>query len=137
VTVMPASAAFALARNRAALPLNTQAAAAAAGAPSPSRVAANAAANANATANATANADAKGAAHNAEMRKAAQAFEAVFLRQMISTMRSATPGESLLGSDAGNQFRDLMDSRLADDMAGKQKFGIASMLLKQFGVDET
>jgi len=135
VTVMPASAAFALARNRAALPLNTQAAAAAASAPS--RVAANAAANANATANATANADAKGAAHNAEMRKAAQAFEAVFLRQMISTMRSATPGESLLGSDAGNQFRDLMDSRLADDMAGKQKFGIASMLLKQFGVDET
>ena len=136
---MPASAAFALARNRAALPLNTQAAAAAASAPSPSRVAANAAANANATAtaNATANADAKGAAHNAEMRKAAQAFEAVFLRQMISTMRSATPGESLLGSDAGNQFRDLMDSRLADDMAGKQKFGIASMLLKQFGVDET
>ena len=132
---MPASAAFALARNRAALPLNTQAAAAAASAPS--RVAANAAANANATANATANADAKGAAHNAEMRKAAQAFEAVFLRQMISTMRSATPGESLLGSDAGNQFRDLMDSRLADDMAGKQKFGIASMLLKQFGVDET
>ena len=130
---MPASAAFALARNRAALPLNTQAAAAAASAPSPSRVAANA----NATANATANADAKGAAHNAEMRKAAQAFEAVFLRQMISTMRSATPGESLLGSDAGNQFRDLMDSRLADDMAGKQKFGIASMLLKQFGVDET
>jgi len=128
---MPASAAFALARNRAALPLNTQAAAAAASAPS--RVAANAAANANATANA----DAKGAAHNAEMRKAAQAFEAVFLRQMISTMRSATPGESLLGSDAGNQFRDLMDSRLADDMAGKQKFGIASMLLKQFGVDET
>lgn len=135
MTVMPASAAFALARNRAALPLNTQAAAAAASAPS--RVAANAAANANATANATANADAKGAAHNAEMRKAAQAFEAVFLRQMISTMRSATPGESLLGSDAGNQFRDLMDSRLADDMAGKQKFGIASMLLKQFGVDET
>ncbi len=132
---MPASAAFALARNRAALPLNTQASAAAASAPSPSRVAANAAANA--TANATANADAKGAAHNAEMRKAAQAFEAVFLRQMISTMRSATPGESLLGSDAGNQFRDLMDSRLADDMAGKQKFGIASMLLKQFGVDET
>lgn len=118
MTVMPASAAFplsrtapALARTGAALPLNTQASGA-----SP--------------------ADAKSEAQKEELRKAAQSFEAIFLRQMISTMRTATPGDNLLGSDAGNQFRDLMDSRLADDMAGKQKFGIASMLLKQFGVED-
>lgn len=118
MTVMPASAAFPLARTNAALPLNKQAAAAAAPATS-----------------ATA-ADTKSEAQKADLRKAAQSFEAIFLRQMISTMRTATPGDNLLGSDAGNQFRDLMDSRLADDMAGKQKFGIASMLLKQFGVEE-
>ena len=70
------------------------------------------------------------------LEKAAKAFEAVFLRQMIGAMRSATKGDTLLGSDAGNQFRDLMDSRLADDMAGKQSFGIAEMVLKQFGVDD-
>ncbi|WP_373489525.1 rod-binding protein, partial [Blastomonas sp.] len=78
----------------------------------------------------------KSEAQKAELRKAAQAFEAIFLRQMISSMRTATPGDSLFGSDAGNQFRDMMDSRLADDMAGKQKFGIANMLLKQLGVDD-
>lgn len=115
MTVMPASAAFPLSRTSTALPLNKQAAAQATGA-SP--------------------ADAKSEAQKDELRKAAQSFEAIFLRQMISTMRTATPGDNLLGSDAGNQFRDLMDSRLADDMAGKQKFGIASMLLKQFGVEE-
>ena len=119
MTVMPASAAFPLARTSAVLPLNKQAAAAAA-APATGATAA----------------DTKSEAQKADLRKAAQSFEAIFLRQMISTMRTATPGDNLLGSDAGNQFRDLMDSRLADDMAGKQKFGIASMLLKQFGVEE-
>lgn len=115
MTVLPASAAFPLARTTAAqpsaMPLGKQAPAPATG-------------------------DARSDAQTADLRKAAQSFEAIFLRQMISTMRTATLGDSLLGSDAGNQFRDLMDSRLADDMAGKQKFGIASMLLKQFGVDE-
>ncbi|MDM7957722.1 MAG: rod-binding protein [Blastomonas sp.] len=72
----------------------------------------------------------------AELRKAAESFEAIFLRQMIGTMRSATKGDTLLGSDAGDQFRDMMDARLADDMADKQSFGIAEMVLKQFGVDD-
>jgi flagellar protein FlgJ len=74
-------------------------------------------------------------AEEAGIRKAAKDFEAVFLRQMIGSMRSASLGEDLLGNDAGNQFRDLADARLADDMAEQQSFGIANMLLKQFGVD--
>lgn len=120
MTVMPASAAFPLARTSAALPLGKPAASAA-GTPS---------------ATASAAAGAPGDARTQELRKAAESFEAVFLRQMIGAMRSATKGDTLLGSDAGNQFRDLMDSRLADDMAGKQSFGIAEMVLKQFGVDD-
>lgn len=76
------------------------------------------------------------AAEEAGIRKSAKDFEAVFLRQMIGSMRSASLGEDLLGSDAGNQFRDLADARLADDMAQQQSFGIANMLLQQFGVDE-
>lgn len=117
MTVLPASAAFPLARTSVAqppaMPLGKQMATAA-----------------------PATGSGKSEAQTEELRKAAQSFEAIFLRQMISSMRTATPGDSLLGSDAGNQFRDLMDSRLADDMAGKQQFGIASMLLKQFGVEE-
>lgn len=73
----------------------------------------------------------------AALRDAAEAFEAVFLRQMIGSMRSASLGEDLLGNNAGEQFRDMADDRVADNMAEQNSFGIAEMLLKQFGVDET
>ena len=72
-----------------------------------------------------------------QLKAAAQAFEAVFLRQMISSMRQASLGEELLGGGrAGEQFRDMSDAKLADNMAEKGSFGIAEMLLKQFGAAE-
>ncbi|MEO1045841.1 MAG: rod-binding protein [Pseudomonadota bacterium] len=73
----------------------------------------------------------------AALRDAAEAFEAHFLRQMIGSMRSASLGEDLLGSNAGDQFRDLADDRIAESMAEQQSFGIAELLLQQFGVDDT
>ena len=69
----------------------------------------------------------------AELKAAAQAFEAVFVRQMIGSMRQAHLGEDILGSSATDQFRDLSDAKLADSMAEKGSLGIAEMLLKQFG----
>ena len=80
---------------------------------------------------------AKPAADPAQVRnddalvKAAQAFEAVFLRQMIGSMRQASLGEDVLGSSAANQFRDMADGRLADQMAAGKGFGIANLLVKQ------
>jgi peptidoglycan hydrolase FlgJ len=65
-----------------------------------------------------------------DLKAAAKQFEAIFLRQMIASMRSPSLGDDLFGSDASNQFRDMSDARLADSMAGK--FGIAQMLEKQF-----
>ena len=67
-----------------------------------------------------------------QLRNAAKAFEAVFLRQMIGSMRQAKLGEDLLGSDAADQFRDMADARLADTMSERGSFGIAEMLLNQF-----
>lgn len=69
----------------------------------------------------------------AELKSAAQAFEAVFLRQMIGSMRQANLGEDILGSRATDQFRELSDAKLADNMAETGSFGVAEMLLKQFG----
>lgn len=63
---------------------------------------------------------------------AAQAFEAVFLRQMIGSMRQANLGEDILGSSAGKQFRDMQDARMADSMAATHSLGIADMLVAQF-----
>lgn len=76
--------------------------------------------------------NAASAAENDQLGKAAKAFEAVFMRQMISSMRSASLGDELFGSSAGEQFRDMSDARLADDMAGGKGFGIAELLMKQF-----
>jgi peptidoglycan hydrolase FlgJ len=67
-----------------------------------------------------------------QLVKAAQAFEAVFMRQMIGSMRQASLGDDLFGSSATDQFREMQDAKLADEMAADGGFGIAEMLLKQF-----
>lgn len=74
-----------------------------------------------------------------QLKAAAQAFEAVFLRQMIGAMRQAQLAEDDLlgGGRAGEQFRDMQDAKLADSMADKGSFGVAELLLKQFGGMET
>ena len=71
-------------------------------------------------------------AKRAALKAAAEAFEAVFARQIIGSMRSAGLAEDALGSSATEQFRELSDAKLAENMAGKGAFGIADMLLKQF-----
>jgi flagellar protein FlgJ len=68
-----------------------------------------------------------------QLKAVARQFEAVFLRQMIGSMRTASLGDGLLDSDASNQFRDMADARTADAMAEKGALGIADMLLRQFG----
>lgn len=67
-----------------------------------------------------------------DLRSAAKAFEAIFLRQMIGTMRSASLAEDMFSNQATEQFRDMQDAKMADAMAGNSKFGIAELLLKQF-----
>ena len=67
-----------------------------------------------------------------QLKGAATAFEAVFLRQMIGSMRQASLGDDLLGSSATDQFREMSDAKVADSMAESGSFGIARMLLTQF-----
>jgi Rod binding domain-containing protein len=69
-----------------------------------------------------------------QLKTAAKAFEAVFVRQMIGSMRQAKLAEDdlMLGGSATDTFREMSDAKLADSMARKGSFGIAEMLLKQF-----
>ena len=67
-----------------------------------------------------------------ELRQAAQAFEAVFIRQLIGSMRNARLADDMFGSQATEQFRDMADARLADSMAQQGTFGIAELLTAQF-----
>lgn len=80
----------------------------------------------------TGSAEADKARGKDDLRAATEAFEAVFLRQMIGSMRSASLAEDIFGNQATDQFRDMQDSKMADAMADSSDFGIAELLLKQF-----
>lgn len=78
-------------------------------------------------------APATGGETRAALAKAAQQFEAIFLRQMIGAMRSASLAEGITDSTATEQFQSMADSRTADALAGGGSMGIAQLLIKQFG----
>lgn len=66
------------------------------------------------------------------LRKAAQAFEAVFLREMIGSMRKAKLAEDdLFGSSATDNFRELADANTADTISGLDQFGISALVEAQ------
>ncbi len=67
------------------------------------------------------------------LEKAAKAFEAIFLRQMIGAMRASSMGEGIFDSSATEQFRDMADAKTAESMAQTGKFGVAELLIQQFG----
>lgn len=56
--------------------------------------------------------------------KAGERFEAIFTGMMLKSMRQAKLGDSLFDSKAGQQFRDMFDSRLAESMAATAPMGI-------------
>ncbi len=79
-------------------------------------------------------------AHDPSLQKAAQGFEAVFLREMIGTMRKAKLAQDeLFGSSATDNFRELADANLADSMSSLGQFGIAKLVeaqIAKFGVKQ-
>ena len=89
----------------------------------------------NAAAGTSAAAPSAASPDQAKLKKAAQAFEAVFVRQLIGSMRSASGDENdgLFDSEATRQFQDMADSKTADAMAQKGALHIADMLVKQYG----
>jgi peptidoglycan hydrolase FlgJ len=68
-----------------------------------------------------------------QLKAVAHQFEAVFMRQMIGSMRQASLGDGIFDSDATGQFRDMADAKTAESMANKGVLGVADLLVKQFG----
>lgn len=67
-----------------------------------------------------------------KLEQAAQAFEVIFVRNMIGAMRQSSLGDDLMGNSGGTQFRDMMDDRLADEMTQTNGLGIADLLIAQW-----
>ncbi len=68
----------------------------------------------------------------AELRKASQALEGVFLAQLLQAMRSSVPDSGLLEEDPGRDlFQSLLDERLAAAAAERMKGGVGETLFRQ------
>ena len=67
----------------------------------------------------------------AKLHATAQKFEAIFVRQMLASARSAQMGDTLFKSQANDTFRQMQDERFADIAAQKGSLGLAAMIEKQ------
>lgn len=65
------------------------------------------------------------------LREAARQFESLFTRMMLKSMREASFGDKLLGSDQQNFYRDMYDDQFAVEMAKGRGLGLADMLVQQ------
>ncbi|KUR72730.1 hypothetical protein AQZ52_05735 [Novosphingobium fuchskuhlense] len=73
------------------------------------------------------------ATDRAALRKAAQGFEAIFVRQMLAAARSASLAgkDELFGGQAQETFTSMRDERFAEIAAQTGAFGLAKQLEAQ------
>lgn len=64
----------------------------------------------------------------ANLQKAGQQFEAIFVQMMLKSMRSAHLADDIFGSKAGDTFRELQDQKIAQNMAAHQPLGIGKAM---------
>jgi flagellar protein FlgJ len=63
-------------------------------------------------------------------RGAAQQFEALFINQMMKSMRDATPQDGLTDNQQTKMFTGMLDQQLSQNMA-KRGMGLADVLVRQ------
>ena len=73
-----------------------------------------------------------GVEKKAKLRKAAESFEAIFIRQMLRSMRSTLLDGGMFGSGAtGEIYSDIMENAIAEKMAERSVLGLADLLYKR------
>jgi flagellar protein FlgJ len=65
------------------------------------------------------------------LREAARQFESLFTKMMLDSMRKASFGDPLFGSDEGDQYQGMMDDQLAVQLSAGKGLGLADMLIRQ------
>ena len=69
----------------------------------------------------------------AEIRDAAEQFEALFVQQILKQMRSASPDDSLFGGSGMEMAHEMFDTEVAKRMSQAGGLGLADMLVRQLG----
>jgi flagellar protein FlgJ len=70
---------------------------------------------------------------DADLREAAEQFEAIFLNEFIKQARKAKLAEDLFASSAKSTYQDMMDRELSKNLSGRVNLGIAEALVRQLG----
>jgi flagellar protein FlgJ len=65
------------------------------------------------------------------LREAAKQFESIFTKMMISSMRKASFGDPLLGSDQQDFYQGMFDDQIAVELSRGKGLGLADMLVQQ------
>ncbi len=74
----------------------------------------------------------------AVLREVAGQFEALFVQQMLKNMRDASLGDPLFGnSEQHDMYQEMMDQQLALEMSSGRGIGLADLLVRQLGGDES
>ncbi len=65
------------------------------------------------------------------IREAARQFESLFTNMMLKSMRSASMGDPLFGSDQADMYQDMFDEQMATQLSRGKGLGLADMLVRQ------
>jgi flagellar protein FlgJ len=65
------------------------------------------------------------------LKAAARQFESLFTKMMLQSMRNASMGDPLFGSDQGDMYQDMADDQLAVQLSQGRGLGLADMLIRQ------
>ena len=74
----------------------------------------------------------KGVSNDAKLRETASEFEAIFIQQMLKTMRETSFESDLLPKSEGEKiFRSLLDEQYANLSAKSGNLGLGEMIFQQ------
>jgi len=65
------------------------------------------------------------------LREVARQFESIFTKMMLTSMRQASFGDPLLGSDQADMYQGMMDDQLSVQLSAGRGLGLAEMLVRQ------
>ena len=67
------------------------------------------------------------------LREVARQFEALFLQQMLKSMREASVGEGLMDNDQSKLYQGMYDQQLGIELSKGRGLGLAETLMRQLG----
>lgn len=73
----------------------------------------------------------------ANLKKAGEQFEAVFINMMLKSMRQASLGDGLLDTKDSDTFREMQDKQVAESMAAHQPIGIGKAMTEFLARSQT